>query len=159
MNHPQTPVVASASQVNSVLCVHARACVCVRVCAYASGLMKQCHFDGFFHFFRALYESMGKFVGISNKDVCVCLCVSLPRPSRDICGLKKKDLTPVAKGPAATSVPAACQRRNFYWSFWAPQFFVQFFAVFQCLGQKQVSYRWTIAACLCVLSLRVSSSA
>lgn len=35
-------------------------------------LEKQCHFDGFFHFFGALHEPMWKFAGIPNKDQCVC---------------------------------------------------------------------------------------
>lgn len=78
------------------------------VCVCASGLMKQCHFDGFFHFFGVLYESMGKFTGILNKDLCVCVCMcvclfarmqgSWLRPSRDICS-KKKWLDTCSKGP------------------------------------------------------------
>lgn len=41
------------------------------VWACASGLEKQCHFDGFFHCFGGLSESMGKFAGIPNKGQCV----------------------------------------------------------------------------------------
>ena len=44
----------------------------VGVCLCVSGLQKQCHFDGFFHFFSTLYESAGKFAGSPNKGQCVC---------------------------------------------------------------------------------------
>lgn len=43
----------------------------VGVCLCVSELQKQCHFDGFFHFFSTLYVSVGKFAGSPNKGQCV----------------------------------------------------------------------------------------
>lgn len=77
-------IVASVCNFNCVcvcLCVFARA----HVRAWTSGLEKQCHFDGFLHFFRALYESMGKLAGSSNKGQCVCAWSQDPPKELDTC--------------------------------------------------------------------------
>lgn len=62
-------------------------CVCAHICV--SGVERQCHFDGLFHFFSTLYESAGKFAGTPNKGQCV-------RPQRgsgeelDTCGMASR---------------------------------------------------------------------
>ena len=50
---------------------------------------EQCHFDGFFNFFRALYESLGNFAGISNKGQCVCVSTEA-QPGLDTCSIRRR---------------------------------------------------------------------